>query len=102
MQKSADLNKVNKVSFADRLKTKLLLWFRLTNSPAIKVYNGYGNQQLLVIFGHVLKLSPLPRKTFRKNFFTNFFSMFRLFMVRPYRGAIIKFEWDGITYESKS
>ena len=102
MQKSVDLYKVNKVSFADRIKAKFLLWFRLTNSPVIKVYNGYGNQQHLVIFGHVLKLSSLPRKTFRKNFITNFFSMFRLFMVRPYQGAIIKFEWDAIIYETKS
>ena len=102
MQKSADLNKVNKVSFAGRLKNKLLLWMRLTNTPVIKVYNGYGNPNQLVIFGHVLKLSSLPRKTFRKNFITNFFSMLRLFMVKPYGDALVKLEWDGIIYESKS
>jgi phosphatidate phosphatase APP1 len=66
------------------------------------VYNGYGTQQLVVIFGHVLKLSPLPRKTFRRNFVTNLFSMLRLFMVRPLKGATVRIEWDEIIYESVS
>src|SRR5688500_18022588 len=102
MQKSGDLYKVSKVSFVRFLENKLLLWFRLTNSPVIKVYNGYGNSQLLIIFGHVFKLSPLPRKKYRRNFITNFFSMLRLFMVRPYTGALVKLDWDGVIYETRS
>jgi phosphatidate phosphatase APP1 len=102
MQKSGDLYKAKKVSLARRIKNKFFRWLRLNNSPVIKAYNGYGNQQLLVIFGHTLKLSPLPRKTYRKNLINNFFSMIRLFMVRPYKGAVVKLEWDGVTYESKS
>ena len=102
MQTSVDLNKVKKVSFLNRLKNHFYYRFRLSNYPVIKVYNGYGNQQHLIIFGHILNLSSMPRKTFRKDFFINFFSMLRLFMVKIYPGAKVKLEWDGATYETKS
>jgi phosphatidate phosphatase APP1 len=102
MRNHSDLHKVNEISYLNCFKKKLLYWFRLTDAPVIKVYNGYGNQQTLVIFGHVLILSSLPRKTYRKNLLTNFFSMLRLFMVKPLRGVIIKLEWDGVIYETKS
>ncbi len=102
MQTSVDLNKEKKVSFLGRLKNKFHFWFRLNNSPVIKVYNGYGNQQSLVVFGHILYLSSMPRKTYRKDFFTNFFSMLRLFMVKICSGATVKLEWDGVVYETKS
>lgn len=102
MQAPSDLHKVKENSFLKRIKQKLFLWFRLTNMPVIRLYNGYGNQDTLVVFGHVLSLSPLSRKTYRKNFIVNFFSMLRLFMVKPLPGAIMKLEWDGSTYEAKS
>ncbi len=102
MQNAVALHKVKKLSYVNHFKKRLLFWFRLKNEPVLKVYNGYGNPQLLVIFGHALKLSSLPRKTYRKNFVTNFFSMLRLFMVKPYKHAIVKLEWDGLTYETKS
>lgn len=85
-----------------RFKSRLLFWFRLRNAPVIKVYNGYGNQQFLTVFGHALNLSSMPRKTYRKNYITNIFSMLRLFMVRPLQGAVITLEWDGVVYTSKS
>ncbi len=102
MQTSVELNKVKKVSFLNRLKNHFYLRFRLSNYPVIKIYNGYGNQEHLIIFGHILSLSSMPRRTFRKDFFINFFSMLRLFMIKVYSGATVKLEWDGATYETKS
>src|SRR5687767_4565146 len=102
MQNSADLDKVKKVSFLSRLKNHLYYSFRLSNYPVIKVYNGYGNQQHLVVFGHILTLSSMPRKTHRKHFIINFFSMLRLFMVKIYPRATVKLEWDGAGYETKT
>ncbi|MEO6455796.1 MAG: phosphatase domain-containing protein [Ginsengibacter sp.] len=102
MQNSFDLHKVKQISFLKRFKRKLLFWFRLTNVPVLKVYNGYGNQQTLVIFGHVLNLSSLPRQTYRKNLLTNFFSMLRLFMVKASPCMTVKLEWAGITYKAES
>ncbi len=37
----------------------------------------------------------MPRKTYRKNWVTNLFSIFRLFMVIPFSNAKISFEWEG-------
>lgn len=102
MKNSLDPHKEKKISFLKQIKKKLLFWFRLNNAPVIKVYNGYGSQQNLVIFGHALNLSAMPRKRYRKNFVTNFFSMLRLFMVRPLPGALITLEWGGIRHETRS
>ena len=37
----------------------------------------------LVIHGHVLALSPLPRKKYRKSILNNAVALLRLFMVKP-------------------
>lgn len=78
-----------------RLKQRILHLFRLNHHPVIKVYNGYGNSQKIIVFGHVLKLSPMMRKSFRHNWIVNTFSMLRLFMVRPYKSAKVSMEWRG-------
>jgi len=64
------------------------------------VYNGFGNAEKIIVLGHVLKLSPMPRKTYRQNWVTNLFSILRLFMVIPFSHAKISIEWGGIRYNS--
>ncbi len=73
---------------------------RLTNEPIIKVYNGFGNDQHMIVFGHVLSLSPLPRKKYRSNVLTNTFSLLRLFMVQPKSGARVRLLWNGEQHET--
>ena len=63
----------------------------------IKVYDGYGSSEKIIAFGHVLKLSPMLRKTYRQNWIINIFSMLRLFMVKPYKYAKLSMEWEGTT-----
>lgn len=48
-----------------------------------------------MVFGHVLKVSPMPRKTYRDSWIVNTFSMLRLFMVKPFACAKVYMEWDG-------
>ena len=91
-----------KLSLIDRLKKKILSWLHLTNDPVIKIYHGYGNEKTIIVFGHVLKLSPLPRKNYRRNFFNNSYGLLRLFMVRPYVNVSLQLQWDGIMYETRS
>lgn len=85
-----------------QLKLKILYWLRLTNQPIVKLYNGYGNKDHLFIFGHVFALSPLPRRRFSGNIFTNAFALLRLFMVRPQQGAKVQLEWEGRIMETMS
>ncbi|MGI8637375.1 MAG: hypothetical protein ACR2KZ_18425, partial [Segetibacter sp.] len=85
-----------KVSFFDKLEKKFLYLFRLTNEPVVKVYHGYGNVSQMIVFGHVFSLSPLPRKKYRKNFWTNTFALIRSFMVVRIPGVTVRMVWGGI------
>jgi len=96
------IHKVKDMSFYRKIKQKIFFLFRLNNKPVIKVYNGFGNAGKIMVLGHVLKLSPMPRKTYRQNIFINLFSMLRLFMVVPFSNAKISIEWEGNTYETKA
>ena len=99
---TAGFHTTKHVSFIERIKDKIFVLLRLTNDPVVKVYNGFGNNHSVVIFGHVFTFSPIPRKRFRQNTITNLFALLRLFMVKPVKGAIVKMVWNNITYEAKT
>jgi len=81
--------------FMKKIKERLYRWMRLTSLPVVKVYQGYGNGETMVVFGHVLGLSPLPRKRYRRNVWTNTLALLRLFMVRPLPGVEVELWFDG-------
>ncbi|MDQ2720542.1 MAG: App1 family protein [Bacteroidota bacterium] len=95
-------HKEKKISLVKKIKHKIFFLFRLNNHPVIKVYNGFGNHEKFIVLGHVLKLSPMPRKTYRHNWVTNLFSILRLFMVVPFSSAKVSMEWRGITCHTKT
>ena len=95
-------HKEKKVNLLIRIKQKILFLFRLDHHPVIKVYNGYGSSEKIIAFGHVLKLSPVLRKTYRHNWLINIFSMLRLFMVAPYKYAKLSMEWDGVLLHARA
>lgn len=95
-----DTGSEEKLSFLDKLEKKLLHLFRLTNEPVVKVYHGYGNVSQMIVFGHVFSLSPLPRKKYRKNFWTNTFALLRSFMVIRIPGAAVRMVWGGVVCET--
>jgi phosphatidate phosphatase APP1 len=90
-------HKEKKILLLTRIKQKILRILRLSRRPLIRVYNGYGSSEKIIVFGHVLKLSPLMRKTYRQVWIINIFSMLRLFMVKPYKNAKLSMEWEGQT-----
>ncbi len=71
----------------------LLKKLKLTNQTIIKVYQGYGNADNLVIYGHVLKFGPLPRTRYDQTFLGNIASLLRLFMVKPLPMAKLQTAW---------
>ncbi|MEP6582760.1 MAG: phosphatase domain-containing protein [Ginsengibacter sp.] len=95
-------HKERKVSLFKKIKRKILFLFRLNNRPVIRVYNGYGGPDKVLVFGHVLKLSPMDRKSYRNSWVVNTFSMLRLFMVSPYSFAEVSMEWEGATLNAKT
>ncbi len=64
-------------------KLTFLSWLRLTNEPTVRVYRGFGHTDCWHVQGHVFRLSPLPRRKYRQNLWTNTFALLRLFMVKP-------------------
>lgn len=95
-------HKEKKLSFWQGIKKKFFYRFHITTQPAIKLYHGYGNDKTVILIGHVLKLSPLPRKNYRRNFFNNTYGLLRLFMVKPYLHVKLQMQWEGTTYEARS
>ncbi len=85
-----------------KIKEFFYHFFKLSSRPTIKVYNGYGGNGELNVFGHVFAVSPLPRKKYRKNFITNTFALIRLFMVKPVENAKVTLEFQGRTIEAVS
>ncbi|MEO6406571.1 MAG: phosphatase domain-containing protein [Ferruginibacter sp.] len=86
---------LTKLSFFKRIKRWFFSVLRLSNSPAIKLYRGYGNGKECHIFGHVLSFGPLPRKKYRNIFLINTLAVLRLFMVRPVANATVQLQWEG-------
>lgn len=95
MYNHANISAEPKLSFWRRLWQKILFAFRLNDAPLVKVYHGFGNDKLITVFGHVFRFSPIPRKHYSKNFLTNTFALIRLFMVKPYRRAYLKIQWNN-------
>lgn len=91
-------HKEKKISLSKEIKRKIFFLFRLNHHPVVKVYNGFGNAEKIIVLGHVFRLSPLPRQHFRQNWITNLFSVLRLFMVIPFSNARISIEWEGNHY----
>jgi len=86
---------IDHITTKKRWTTRLLALVGLTNEPVIKVYHGYGQADSLVIYGHVLKMSPLPRSRYNQTFLGNIASLLRLFMVTPWPSAKLQTEWNG-------
>ena len=84
------------------LKKRLLNWLHLTDEVTIKVYHGYGHAEQMGIHGHVLKLSPLPRKKYRKSFIRNTLALLRLFIVKPFENIDVKLQWKDQSYFTKT
>lgn len=85
-----------------KLTDKLFLWLRISTKPVIRVYDGYGDDGEVIIYGHVLKVSPVERKNYTQNVFLNFMGLIRLFIVVPVKYATVEIEWNAERYKVKT
>jgi phosphatidate phosphatase APP1 len=95
-------HKEKKISLLKKIKYKIYFLLRLNPHPVIKVYHGFGNDGKIIVLGHVLKLSPMPRVTYRQKWIINLFSILRLFMIVPFSNAKISIEWENEFYYTKT
>ncbi len=103
MQTSIKINEnKRRPNIITRLQQKLFLWLRLSVKPVVKVYQGYATAHHVMVMGHVLRLSPLPRKKYRGNIWTNSLALIRSFMVSPMANRIVIMQWQNITLETRT
>ena len=84
------------------IRTWFLNHLGITTQVTIKVYHGYGYGHQLLLYGHVFKTGPKPRKKYRKSFLRNTWALLRLFMVKPYPHLKVKMQWKDQIYDSKT
>lgn len=82
--------------------SRWLALLRITNTPVVKVYRSYGSADCFLVHGHAFRLSPLPRRKYRRNFWTNFFALLRLFFVRPAANVPLRICWSGQEIQTRS
>ena len=83
-----------------KMKVAFFRKLKLNTSTTIKVYNGYSNGNCFIIFGHVLALSPIPRKKYKQNIVRNTLALIRLFFVQPKAGKQVLMRFEGIEYSA--
>lgn len=74
-------------------------FLRISRHPILRVYDGFGDADEIVVQGHLLRWGPLPRRHYRKNFLYNLFSLIRLFIIKPWAGQQVEVQFmnDKIT-----
>ncbi len=100
MDQSTVINNKYSPPLLKKIRERLFRWIRLTNRPVVKIYNGYGGNGEIVVYGHVLILSPLPRKKYRRNIWTNTLALIRLFIIKPVPGAKVRLLYNGQVIEN--
>ncbi len=85
-----------KRSFRQRVRG----WFGLQRGPLIRVYDGYGDQDNIIVYGHVLRSGPLAVKRYRGHVVANTLALLRLFMVKPMAKATVGLEWNRTQYQA--
>ncbi len=85
-----------------KLKKKFFLWLKVSTSPSIRLYDGYGDMHSIKIFGHVLQISPLPQQNISRSFLNNILSLLRLFIVKPLPRASVLLTLGSERYTTES
>ncbi len=80
---------------SDTLHTIIIRLFGLRQGPIVKVYDGYGDADDLMVQGHVLRHGPGTSGKYRRSWIANTFGLLRLFMVKPMAHVPVVVEWMG-------
>jgi phosphatidate phosphatase APP1 len=77
------------------------LW-GLSNEFAVRVYHGYGDEDGMLIFGHVMSQSPEDADYFKRGILKNAGDLFRLFMVRTVANAPVRLHFEGESIDAEA
>lgn len=77
-------------------------WLRIEPGMTVKVYHGYGDEDALLVYGHVFSKAPMPKRRYRKNFISNTISLVRMFSPKPAAGIPVQLQWGNQLVETVS
>ena len=70
-------------------------------NATVKVYHGYGHQDNLIVYGHVLAGNP-PRAVVDNHLISNIIHLVKIFSVKPIAGVKVRLQWDNQYYYTKT
>lgn len=72
------------------------------SNSSVKVYNGYGHKNNIILYGHVLRGNHANENRYSNNPFINAWHLLRLFMVKPRAGYLLELQWGDQIYTTAS
>lgn len=63
----------------------------------VKVFNGYGHQGSLIVYGQVKKGPRKKTRTYTYNVIRNIYSIAKLYFIKPVRHARVRLQWNTQT-----
>ncbi|WP_443944994.1 App1 family protein [Pedobacter sp. AW1-32] len=69
---------------------------------SVKIYNGYGHKQNLVVYGHVFKYRAKTTQTYSNNIFVNILRLIKLFIVKPFSFVDVRLQFFDQTIYNKT
>jgi phosphatidate phosphatase APP1 len=82
------------------LRKAIARTFGLESGPFVKVYDGYGDKDDIIVHGHVLATAPAPVEQYKDSMVANTMQLLRLFMVRPMPDRRVRVNWMGQQHEA--
>jgi len=64
------------------------------NNVVIKVFNGYGHQHSLIVYGQVKRGQKKKERAYSFNIFRNIFSIAKLYFIKPVPSVNVRLQWD--------
>lgn len=68
----------------------------------VKVYNGYGHKNNIILYGHVLRGKHTHENRYSNNPFINALHLLRLFIVKPRSGFLLEIHWGNQIFNTYS
>jgi phosphatidate phosphatase APP1 len=71
-------------------------------NSTVKVYNGYGHKNNIILYGHVLRGKHTHENRFSNNPFINTWHLLSLFKVKPRSGFLLEMHWGNQVFTTYS
>lgn len=72
------------------------------SGAVVKIFNGYGHQHNLIVYGQVKKGPRRKERTYTYNLVRNIYSIAKLYFIKPIRFARVRLQWNDQSIFAKA